>query len=453
MQVAAEAERPTVGVTRVGTFEAFRYRDYRLLWSGNFLTTIANWIQITTMGWLAYALSGSGTTLGAVMAMRSIPTLIMAPLAGMAADRYSRNVIIAVSQLGLFGLTFLFALDIALGLVQVWHLFVFTLLIGAANSFNQPARQAYVFDLVPEHVVPNAVATNNIAMSTGRMLAAAGAGALIVAFGAATNFFVQSLMYLGIMGTVLAIRTSPGTGRAVNRQFFLRGIVEGYGYARRNPQARLLLLMMIINPLFFIPVHDALLPIFASSVLPGGAEALGLLLGALGAGGFAGGVLVATLSHVNRRGLLQLVALLIHGSTLATFCTVAFLTQRLWLALPILLASGVAESVHMTTNQTVLQLLAPDHLRGRITGVLQLSSLLNPIGVLTAGILADHLGPVGAGVGLSLCGFSLVVSIFVCSSRMRTLRLSELRELGRQGLRPAAMRTAEPPSPSAVIQS
>jgi predicted MFS family arabinose efflux permease len=333
-----------------------------------------------------------------------------------------------------------FAVDIAVGAIQVWHLFAFTLLAGAVNTFNQPARAAFVFDVVPESVVPNAVAVSNIALSTGRMLAAAGAGAAIVALGAAANYFVQSLAYLGVMGTVLAIRTKRRgpTGRA--RPAFWQGIVEGFGYARRNPQMRLLLLIMVINPVFYIPIHDALLPIFATSVLPGGAQSLGLLLGALGAGGLLGGLLTASLSHVDRRGLMQLMALLAHGFSLATFCVVALTTHELWLALPILLVSGIAESLHMTTNQTVLQLLAPDHLRGRVTSFLQLAIVLNPIGVLAAGVLADYLGPTGAGVALSLGGFALTTSIFVGSARMRTLRLSRLRELGQQGLHPAGAR-------------
>jgi hypothetical protein len=92
----------------------------------------------------------------------------------------------------------------------------------------------------------------------------------------------------------------------------------------------------------------------------------------------------------------------------------------------------------MTTNQTVIQLLAPDHLRGRVTSILQLSIVLNPIGVLSAGVLADYLGPTGAGIVLSLAGFALTTGILVFSSRMRMLRLSALRELGKEGVQHGA---------------
>jgi MFS family permease len=417
------------------TFEAFQYRDYRLLWIGNLCTTIAVWIQTTTMSWVAYTLTGSGRTLGLVNGIRTIPTLLITPLAGLAVDRFNRNRIIAVSQLSLFAFTFLLAVDIYLGHLQVWHLFLFALLTGVANTFNQPARLTFVFDIVPPRIVPNAIALDNIAFSSARTLASTGAGALIVAFGAGNNFLIQACMYLAIMTTVLSIKAKRAPRTAPRRQFF-KEMAEGYWYASRNPNARLLLLMMIINPLFLIPLHLALLPIFSTKVLGGGAAVLGLLLGSLGVGGFFGGLLTASLSRVDRRGLVQLLALLIHSLAHTLFCVAAYWTGRVWLALPFLVVAGTVESLHMTTNQTVLQLLAPDHLRGRLTSVLQLTQLINPLGVFAAGSFADHFSPVAVGVAFSLCAFFLTAGIFLFSSRMRDLRLSELPQLGQQGLEP-----------------
>ena len=436
--VAGDAESALLpGTVRYNTFEAFRYRDYRLLWIGNLCQTIAVWIQMTTMSWLAYALTGSGRTLGLVNAMRMVPTLFVTPIAGVAVDRFNRNKIIAVSQLSLFIFTFLVAVDIYLGHLRVWHLFVFALISGVANTFNLPARQTFVFDLVPAHIVPNAIAMDNIAMSSARTLASTGAGALIVAFGAASNFFIQACMYLGIMTTVLSIKTKRRPQATHHRHFF-KEMAEGFRYGSRNPNARLLMLMMIINPMLLIPLHMALLPIFATKVLAGDASELGWLLGSIGVGGLFGGLLTASLGRVDRRGLVQLVALLVHSLAHALFCVVAYLTHQLWLALPFLALAGTMESLHLTTNQTVLQLLAPDHLRGRLTSVLQLVQLINPIGTFAAGTLADHFGPVTVGITFSMCGFFMTASIFLFSSRMRKLRLSELRELGQQGLDPAS---------------
>jgi MFS family permease len=417
------------------TFEAFRYRDYRLLWIGNLCTTIAVWIQTTTMSWVAYDLTGVGSTIGIVNAMRTFPNLVVTPIAGVAVDRFDRNKIIAMSQLSLFAFTFLLAADIYFGTLRVWHLFFFALLAGVTNTFNLPARQTFVFDLVPAQVLPNAIALDNIAFSSARVLASTGAGALIVAFGAANNFLIQACMYLAIMATVLSIKTKRPASTAPRRRIF-KEMAEGYRYCGRNPNARLLMLMMLINPLFLIPLHLALLPIFAAKVLVGGAAALGLLLGSIGVGGFFGGLLTASLSKVDRRGLVQLVSLLVHGLAHAGFCVMAHWTGQIWYALPFLVLAGTMESLHMTTNQTVIQLLAPDHLRGRLTSALQLVQIANPVGIFAAGALADRYGPVPVGVAFSLCAFSLTAAIFLFSPRMRALRLTELPKLGKQGLAP-----------------
>lgn len=419
------------------TFEAFKYRDYRLLWVGNLCTTIAVWIQTTTMSWVSYALTGSGTTIGMVNSMRMVPTLFMTPIAGVAVDRFSRNIIIAVSQVSMFVLALLIALDLYLGTLQVWHLLLFALLGGITNTFNLPARQTFVFDIVPQKVLPNAIALDNIAFSSARTLASSGAGALIVAFGAANNFLIQAFMYLAIMATVLSIKSKRPKQMEPRRQFFGE-MAEGYRYASRNPNARLLLLMMIINPMLLIPLHLALLPMFATKVLVGGAAALGLMLASLGVGGFFGGLLTASLNKVDRRGLVQLVSLLIHSLAHAAFCVIAYWTGRIWMAIPFLVLSGTMESIHMTTNQTVLQLLAPDHLRGRLTSVLQLAQIINPVGILAAGTLADHFGAVAVGFVFSLAAFFMTAAIFVSSSRMRNLRLSEIPSLGQQGMTPVA---------------
>jgi MFS family permease len=415
------------------TFEAFKFRDYRLLWIGNLCTTIAVWIQTTTMSWVAYSLTGTGSTIGVVNAMRTLPNLVMTPIAGVAVDRFNRNKIIAISQLSLFTFTFLLAADIYFGALQVWHLFLFALLSGVTNTFNLPARQTFVFDIVPSHVVPNAIALDNIAFSSARTLAATGAGVLIVAFGAANNFLIQACMYLAIMATVLSIKTKRPPRTEPHRHIFSE-MAEGYRYCSRNPNARLLMLMMLINPMLLIPLHLALLPIFATKVLAGGAAALGLLLGSLGVGGFFGGLLTASLNKVDRRGLVQLVSLFVHSLAHAGFCVTAYLTGQIWLALPFLVLAGTMESLHMTTNQTVIQLLAPDRLRGRLTSILQLVQLINPVGIYAAGTLADHFGPVSVGVAFSLCAFFVTAPIFLFSSRMRNLRLSELPQLGQQGL-------------------
>jgi MFS family permease len=409
----------------ISTFYAFRYRNYRLQWTGDLFTSAAQWIQQTVVGWLVYDLTGSGQILGSVNLMRSVPILLVSPLAGAATDRIARNRIIAWSQLAMAIMTFLLAGLILTGRLHIWHMFAFTLLMSTAQTFNMPARQTFVFDLVPRRVAPNAVALSWAAFSLARSVGPAVGGGLIVLFGPANNFVLQGVAYLLVMTTVLMIRNTKPREERPHRSFF-KGMREGYAFALTDPQARITLVMSLISPMFLIPLHMALLPIFAARVFESNAAGLGVLVGSIGFGGLFGGGLTAALGRVDRRGMLQLVALLVMAGMEFAFCIVAGLTGNIWLAVPCLVVAGTAESLYTTTNTTVLQLAAPEHLRGSMAGVLQLSFLVMPVGGLIAGTAADHYGAPPVGAVLTATAFSCGLAILLLSSRMRNLRLSHL---------------------------
>ncbi len=410
---------------QISTFYAFRYRNYRLQWTGDLFTSAAQWIQQTVVGWMVYDLTGSGTMLGAVNMMRSIPILLFAPAAGAATDRMSRARIIIWSQVVMALLTFAIAGLVMSGRLHIWHMFAFTLLVSSAQTFNMPARQTFVFDLVPRRVAPNAVALSWAAFSLARSVGPAVGGALIVIFGPANNFALQGVAYLLVMSSVLMIR-NPKVHEARPPQSFFQSMKEGYAFALSDPQARLTLLMSLISPTLMIPLHAALLPIFAARVFESNAGGLGILVGSIGFGGLIGGALTAALSRVDRRGMLQLVALLVMSAAEFTFCVVAAMTGELWYAIPFLVLAGTAESLYTTTNTTVLQLVAPDHLRGSMAGVLQLAFVVMPIGGLAAGTAADYLGAPLVGEILTATAFICGVALLLLSSRMRNLRLSHL---------------------------
>ena len=407
-------------------FHSFHYRDYRWLWLGNTFSSAAMWVQQTTMGWVAYDLTGSGALLGGINSVRHLPPLVAAPFAGVAADRYSRNSVVAVSQVLLFLNALLLAAAIAFHVLHVWQLFAFALVAGTLNAFNQPARQTMVFDVVPRSAASNAIALNSIAGNATRTLGPMVGGGLIVLFGPAENFLVQACAYLGVLFTVTAIQRFPPRLQASRRNSVFKDMAEGYGWAIRNPRARLLVLMMTMYPAFVIPVHSALMPIFAKNVFHVGADGLGLLLSALGVGGLIGGFLAAHLNSVDRRGLLQLNALFVVSGFLALYGLIGGLTNNLWIGIALLVLSGVGGSLLSTTNQTVLQLLAPDHMRGRITGILNVQAIFASAGILMAGIAADVFGPVAVAMASGSMMFTIGLLILAFSPRMRGMRLSRL---------------------------
>ncbi len=419
-----EAPEATFGAG-IRLLHSFQFRDFRWLWLGNTFSGASTWIQQTTMGWLVYDLTGSGAILGAINSLGNLPSLATAPLAGVAADRYSRNSVVAVSQaLALLNAMFI-AIVILLGVLHVWYLFVFAIVAGSLNAINMPARQAIVPDVVPREVVPNAIALNNTAMNVTRTLGPLVAGALIVAFGPAENFMLQALAYLGVVVAILNVRRIPPPLSSQGRSF-RRDLKEGYRWALTNPDARLLLLMMVLYPTFVIPVHLALMPIFAEDVFHTDAGGLGLLLGSLGVGGFFGAVLAAALNQVDRRGLLQLAGLFVVSGFLVLFGVIGGLTGNLWIGVGLLVLSGTGGSLFLTTNQTVLQLLAPAHLRGRVTGLLNINPICQSVGVIVTGTAADFFGAATMAAISGGIMFSIGLAVLIFSPRERNLRLSRL---------------------------
>jgi MFS family permease len=183
---------------------------------------------------------------------------------------------------------------------------------------------------------------------------------------------------------------------------------------------------MIIYPLFMIPLHNALLPIFTRTVFDADASGLGLLLSSIGVGGIIGGLFSASLNSVDRRGLLQLYALLVLSLAQAGFAIVGGLTGNLWYSMWLLVVAGAAGALFNTTNQTVLQLVAPDHIRGRITSVLQVHPICVSVGTLSTGALADLVGAPAAGATVSMMAFGVGVAVLIFSPRMRNLSMKQL---------------------------
>ena len=409
----------------IGTFEAFRYSSFRLLWVGNLFTAGAMWTQQLTVSWVVYLLTGSGTILGSVNLMRGVATLFFAMPAGSITDRLGRKKIIAWTQIAMAAVTLALAIDVIAGTVALWHIFLFVLLASIAQTFSMPAWQTFAFNLVPRRVVPNAIALSWLAFSIARAFGLIVGGSLFELLGPAVNFLLQVAAYVAVLAAVLMIR-SGGAAPAPTRRPFFAGMADGWAFAVRDPRLRLLVLMGAISPMLIIPLHASLLPIFAAREFAGGGGTFGLLAGSIGVGGLLGGLLTASLNRIDRRGMMQLLSLLVFAFAETAFSILAHVTGNLWICVPFLILAGTFETVYTTTNTSVLQLLAPDHLRGSIASVLQFSFLLMPIGSFIAGAGADIFGAPAVGATMTFAAGIVGLAILASSSRMRDLRLSHL---------------------------
>jgi MFS family permease len=415
----AQIESTSEEARRPGAFAALDLPNFRWLLLGTTLSNGAQWIQQVTLSWLVYDLTTSGASLGVLNLVRSVATLGLAPVAGVAIDRFSRRMLMFVANGWLFTISLALGIALLAGRAAIWQLFVFTFLAGVAQAIEMPLRQTVVFVLVPRLLAPSAVALVQTGWALMRSVGPALGGFLILWFGPAGNFLVQAGAYALITLTIVQINFPPGHSAGAGGGA-RHGMREGLRYVATERTTRAFLLLGWVLPLLIIPNFAALPPIYAKDIFQGGPQVLGALLSAVGIGGIAGGLVAAALTRVDRRGVLQLAALLLLSLALIGFA----LSSELWIALPMLALAGFFEMIYLTTNQTLLQLSIPDELRGRVTGIVSLNAGLVPVGALIAGVGADLVGPRVMTILLSGTAAVIAIVVFFASPTIREYRLS-----------------------------
>jgi len=363
------------------------------------------------MGWLTYDLTGSAFLLGAVNGFRALPLLVLGPFGGVAADRVDRKRLMLATQAGLFLVSFGFANLVVSGHVRVWHLFVFTMLTGLGWSFNMPVRQSVVPNLVPPEDLMNAVALNSAGFNATRIFGPMVGGILIAQFGAGQNFYIQAAAYLGVALMVLPIRI-PAAPRAASTSV-LANLKEGAAFVWRHPTLRTQMSLALVPVVIALP-YITLMPVVAEDVLHRGAGGLGLLMAAPGVGAVAGTLLIASLGDVHYKGRLLFACVFAMGTLLVLFS----FSHVLVLSLGLLVLIGAVQMGYMTTNMTLIQLAAPDELRGRVLGVYMLNQGLLPLGSLLAGTIAAAFGVMNAILSM---GVAVALLALAFASRARSL--------------------------------
>jgi MFS family permease len=345
------------------------------------------WIQQVTLGWLLYDLTGSSVLLGALNGVRALPFLVAGPIAGVAADRMDRKRLMLNTQYVLISTALGMGILAASGYLQAWHLFVFTLITGIAWAFNEPVRQSLVPAMVPKNELMNAVALNSMGFNLNKVLGPALGGVLIAAFGAAGNFFVQSAAYIGVLAMVYLMRV-PSTSDEARKSSALANLKEGFVYVWSNPTIFALMAAAYVPRVFAVP-YQTLMPVFQKDVLGVGPGGLGLLMAAPGVGAVLAVLLLTSAAYdMRRKGLLLLWSLVCLGIFLIVFSRITSFP----LALLALVGVGGCQILFMATTNTLLQLLVPDALRGRVMSLYMLDRGLMPVGALMAGVMAHVIG-------------------------------------------------------------
>jgi predicted MFS family arabinose efflux permease len=366
--------------------------------AGNALSLVGTWMQRIAVGWLAWEFTGSAAWLGIVAFADLFPTVVVAPLAGAAADRWDRlRILRATVLVNLVQAAALAALA-ATGALGIWTLLAATLVSGIATGVGQPARLALVASLVRREDLPTAVAINSIVFNVARFIGPALAGLLIATGGAAPAFLGNALSYVAFFAALARLRLGAEAERASGRTGHGLGhdLVAGLRYATGHPGIGPLLALLVVTNVFGRPFVE-LLPGFAAQVFAAGPEGLAMMTSAIGFGAVLAGAWLA-----GREGTAGLVGVSLGATVLLALSIWAFVsTDRLAFALPVLAISGMAMVGAGVGTHTLLQLAVAPAMRGRVLALYGLIFRGGPaLGALAMGPLADRLGlaqPVAAG--------------------------------------------------------
>ena len=390
-------------------FVSFRLADFRYLALSTVAVGFGQWAQQIGLFVLIFQLTDSPTQLGVIAAFRGGIGVVVAPFGGVLADRYPRRIIIVWATIFGAVIAGVLATMVVLELVQVWHVYVFALSGGILQSINQPARQAFVYDVSTDETLPNAVAMNSVVQNLSRVAGPPLAGAMIGFLGIASPFIF--IVVAQLIATVLTLAISRKT-----RQVRVRGgssafrqIGEGFRYTWKDHRILGLVVVSAIPSLLVYPYIPFLL-VIAEDVLGQGATGFGLLASMLGWGSIVGLMLLAAFGPRLTTGKVMLFCFTVYAALLIAF---AWSTVFV-LSLGILAIAGIFHSIGMALNNTLIQLAVQNELRGRVMAVWQMSHGLQPLGSLPMGLLVATAGP-QIGIGSFMIAATVIFMLFAAT--------------------------------------
>lgn len=384
------------------TFHSLRHRNYRLYWSGQIISLIGSYMQAIGQTWLVLQLTQSPWQLGLVGALQALPVLFFSLFGGIFVDRWPKRLVLLLTQTAAMMQAFLLWLLIATHTIQLWHVYVLATLLGFTNCLYRPAARAFVIEMVGREDLPNAVALDSSLAQLTRIVGPGLAGIIIATTSVTLLFLLNALSFLAVIASLalikhreLHIQASSHQADTRKPQNTWQSMREGIDYVWKTPT--LLLITLVAGlVLLFGSNFNVVLPFLATNILHIGATGFGSLSAAMGLGALLAALWLA---WGNREPTIRYVLI---GALIFGLLEVAFAASRIYLLSLVLVASvSFAETAFAAQALTMLQMVVPDHLRGRVTSVqvLFFDGTL-PLGYLLVGWL------------VSLCG--VPITLFIC---------------------------------------
>ncbi len=360
------------------------HRNYRLYFLGQAVSQSGTWIDKVAQAWLVLALTHSAFAVGLLAACQFVPFSVLGLMAGVIVDRLDTWRTVIVTQAIRMVIAATLAGVVLAGVVQVWMVYTLAVLTGIVLVLDAPSRQQLTFKMVGRHELPNAVALNSSLFNAARIVGPGVGGLLIAAFGVGPAFAINAASFVAVLGGLLLMDTSKLVAFAPREHLptLLASLREGISYARESPHVRLVLTMLVAISTIAMN-FNVLLPVLAARTLNSGPGVFGLIAACFGAGALVGGLLSAALSRASWK------AIVAGAGGLGVAELVLAPQHSLGPAVVLLFIAGVCFTLYTANSNAVLQLRAPDHLRGRVIGFYYFAfNGLAPLGGILTGWLA-----------------------------------------------------------------
>ena len=384
---------------------SFHHRNFRLFFTGQFISLIGTWMQSVALSWLVYQLTNSSFYLGIIGFLNNLPVFILGLWGGYLADRWDKRALLLGTQIAYMLQALTLAFLTLGGAVTFWRVAILAVLAGAITAVDMPTRQAFVVEMVGREDLHNAIALNSSMFNSARILGPALAGLLVAAIGEGYCFLVNGLSYLAVIAGLLLMRLLP-TPQKVAPAPMLTHLAEGLAYAWRDRPIRAILLGMVVLNIFGAS-YMVLMPVMADAVLGQGARGLGFIMATTGLGS-----VVAALVLALRREGKGLDRWRIASGVGFSLALVLFAwSRRYWLSLLLASVIGFCLIFSFAAANTELQLRSPDAMRGRIMSLYAITLVgMAPFGSLLAGGVAGLFNaPLAIGLTGALCGIAIIV--------------------------------------------
>lgn len=407
------------------TFRALRHPNFQLFFGGQLISLIGTWMQSVAQSWLVYRITHSSLLLGSVGFAGQFPVFLAAPLGGIVADRYDRQRVVIGTQVASMLLALVLALLTLTHRITVIEIFWLAALLGVVNAFDIPGRQSFLVEMVGKEDLINAIALNSSMFNGARIIGPAIAGLLVAKIGEGWCFFANAVSYIAVILGLFMMRVTQRSQRPQGSP--IAHVIEGFRFVQKTAPIRAILLLLGLVSLVAMP-YTVLMPIFADKILHGGARGLGILMGATGVGALLGALTLAT-----RTGVYGLGRWITFSCGGFGFSLVAFAVSRnFWLSTILLVPVGFCMMLQMSSSNTLIQSMVPDHLRGRVMSVYSMMFMgMAPFGALFGGFVADRLS---APIAVSIGGVAAIGGAAIFGLRLPSLRVEARRLIVAQGM-------------------